>query len=133
MRAALGLHAALFAVLFTALFAVLPAPGVTAPALCGLYGLSVVALLLLPRTPLTQVGAATWIAVAAYAVFFAIFFATAAFALDALHGAHRPKTEVARHLGGLELWIVLCPGLFSLALAAAWRTSRAKHAKRATA
>jgi hypothetical protein len=113
--AALGLHAALFAafVLF------LPAPGVTAAAWAGLYLLSVGVLLVLPHTPLARVDAISWIAVAAWAAFFAIFFATAAFALDALHGAHRPKAEVARHLGGLELWFVLCPGLVALAPARA--------------
>jgi hypothetical protein len=39
--------------------------------------------------------------------------------LDALHGAHRPKVDVAGAVGGLELWFVLCPGLASSALACA--------------
>lgn len=59
-----------------------------------------------------------WLAAALYALYFAAFFAGANFALDALHGAQRPRAEVAAHLGGLELWQFFCPGVFSLAVGA---------------
>ena len=64
------------------------------------------------------VSARTWVAVAFYSAFFAACFAGANFALDALHGAHRPKADMAAFWGGLELWQFLFPGVFSLALGA---------------
>ena len=66
----------------------------------------------------TQWSARRWLAIAFYATFFAAFFAGANFALDALHGAQRQRADIASHLGGLELWQLLCPGLFSFAAGA---------------
>jgi len=36
--------------------------------------------------------------------------------LDVLHGADRPKAEIAQHLGGLEIWFFLCPVYLPLPL-----------------
>jgi hypothetical protein len=73
----------------------------------------------------------SWVRLAIYSVLGAASFAGANFAMDALHGAHRPKAEVASHLGGLELWFVLCPGVFSLALGRlAGRSTRAVRPRR---
>jgi hypothetical protein len=57
-----------------------------------------------------------WGELALYSLLGAVVFAGANFGMDTLHGAHRPKAQVAAHLGGLELWFFLCPGVFSLAL-----------------
>jgi hypothetical protein len=82
-----------------------------------LQGLLAVALVVLRLARTTRHWRAhIWLAIAIYAVFFAAFFAGANFALDALHGAQRLKAEVSVHLGGLDLWQFLCPGVFSLAL-----------------
>jgi hypothetical protein len=58
----------------------------------------------------------TWAALAMYALLGAALFAGANFGMDALHGPNRSRAQVAAHLGGLELWVVLCPGVLSLAL-----------------
>jgi hypothetical protein len=58
----------------------------------------------------------SWAALAVYALLGAALFAGANFGMDALHGANRPTAQVAAHLGGVELWVVLYPGLLSLAL-----------------
>ena len=60
---------------------------------------------------------ALWLSVAFYSMFIAGIFAAAEPALDRLHGAGRAKTQVAQYIGGMELWYVLCPGIFSTALA----------------
>ena len=60
---------------------------------------------------------ATWAAAFFYSLFFAGLFYALNLGLDVLHGAHRPKADVAGHLGGLEIWFALCPGVASFALA----------------
>jgi hypothetical protein len=86
-------------------------------ALHGLLALGLIALNTVPCAP-ARWPARTWLALAFYAVFFAAFFAGANFALDALHGAQRQRVEIAPQVGGLELWQVLCPGVFSFAIGA---------------
>ncbi len=83
-----------------------------------LMAIGLVALLAAPKATAgsTRWRARSWLAIAFYAAFLAAFLAGANFALDALHGAHRQRTGMVPHLGGLALWQVLCPGVFSLAL-----------------
>lgn len=85
-----------------------------------LHAVLAIALVLLHSRPgpTAHWNARTWLVVALYAMFLAAIFAGANFALDALHGIDRPRAEVAAHLGGLELWQALCPGIFSLAVGA---------------
>jgi hypothetical protein len=67
--------------------------------------------------------AGTWLLVAAYAGLLAAVFWAANEGLALLHGAtqvHRANTPAP---GGLELWVVLCPGVVSLALASAARAA----------
>ena len=100
---------------------------VTAVAWAGLYLCSALATVALPRwVPLNAAG---WLAAAGCALLFSAMFWGANFGLDALHGAHRHKADVAQYLGGLELWLALCPGVVSAALGAAvqvWWT-RPRH------
>ena len=85
-----------------------------------LHGVLAMALLLLRVAPgsTARWRAGTWMAVAFYAAFLAAFFAGADFGLDALHGVQGRRAQVGSELGGLALWQLLCPGLFSLALGA---------------
>lgn len=66
---------------------------------------------------------ATWFATAFYAILFAAIFYGANGALDALHGRDRNGPEVARSLGGLQVWFVLFPGIASVSLGCALRNS----------
>lgn len=83
----------------------------------GVLAMALLALRMAPR-PAARWRAGTWMAVAFYAVFLAAFFAGAELGLDALHGVQRRRAQVGSELGGLALWQLLCPGLFSLALGA---------------
>lgn len=85
-----------------------------------LHGVLAMALLWLRVAPWSAARwrAGTWMAVAFYAAFLAAFFAGAELGLDALHGAQRRRVQVGSERGGLALWQLLCPGLFSLALGA---------------
>lgn len=85
-----------------------------------LHGALAVALLVLRMAPWSAARwrAGTWMAVAFYAFFLAAFFAGAELGLDALHGLQRRRAQMGPELGGLALWQLLCPGLFSLALGA---------------
>ena len=65
-----------------------------------------------------------------YAVLLSLCFFGVNVGLDALHGAHRVHPDVARHLGGLELWFVLCPGAASVALALLVQALQASSARR---
>ena len=58
-----------------------------------------------------------WIGLLAWSLYFAAIFWGADQGLDALHGAHNRRGDVKVLLGGLELWMVFFPGLFSVALA----------------
>ena len=51
-------------------------------------------------------------------LFRSAFFAGVDLALDALHGAQRRHADIASDVGGLALWQVLCPGVFSFAAGA---------------
>jgi hypothetical protein len=84
------------------------------------HGVMAMGLLVLRMAPWSEARwrAGTWKAVAFYAAFLAAFFAGADFGLDALHGAQRRRAQMGSELGGLALWQLLCPGLFSLALGA---------------
>ena len=85
-----------------------------------LHGLLAIALLVLRVAPWSAARwrARTWMVVAFYAAFLAAFFAGADFGLDALHGTQRQRAQMESVLGGLALWQLLCPGIFSLALGA---------------
>lgn len=85
-----------------------------------LHGVMAMALLVLRVAPWAAARwrAGTWMAVAFYAAFLAAFFAGADFGLDALHGVQGRRARMGSELGGLALWQLLCPGLFSLALGA---------------
>ena len=109
----LGAQAAFFA----AMVASLPPSGVSPLAWTTLYvGALAVAVLAMRHITLPLKAALGW---GLQSVLLALIFFGANGGLDALHGAHRPKAEVARYLGGLELWFVLCPGAASVALALA--------------
>jgi len=60
-----------------------------------------------------------WLVCAMYSALFALIFYGANEGLDILYGAGRTKPDVASHIGGLELWWILCPGVFSVAVACA--------------
>ena len=85
-----------------------------------LHGVLAMALLVLCVAPWSEARwrTGTWMAVAFYAAFLAAFFAGADLGLDALHGVQRRRAQTGSELGGLALWQLLCPGLFSLALGA---------------
>lgn len=85
-----------------------------------LHGVLAIALWVLRVAPWSAARwrAGTWTAAAFYAVFLAAFFAGADMGLDALHGVQRRRAQVGSELGGLALWQLLCPGLFSLSLGA---------------
>ncbi len=85
-----------------------------------LHGALAMALLVLRVAPWSAARwrARTWVAVAFYAAFLAAFFAGADYGLDALHGVQRRRAQMGSELGGLALWQLLCPGIFSLALGA---------------
>ena len=106
-------------------------PAAVAPwAWVGLYAVVLVATLAALRGPWRSpsvVSAATWLM---YAVLLSLWFFGANVGLDALHGAHRSKADVALHLGGLELWFVLCPGAASVALALLVQALQASSARR---
>ena len=105
------------ALVFAAGVAALQRAGVSAAAWAGLYLCAAVATVTAPCWGPLRAG--LWLALAGYALLFSALFWGANFGLDALHGAHRHKADVAQRLGGLELWFVLCPGVVSVALAAA--------------
>ena len=63
-----------------------------------------------------------WLLFAVNSALVAALFWGANTALDLINAPHRPKVDWATHLGGLELWFVLFPGVFSVAIAA-WARS----------
>jgi len=65
----------------------------------------------------------TWLLVAAYAALLAAMFWAANEGLALLHGVTRAQRADTPAAGGLELWMVLCPGVVSLALASAARAA----------
>jgi hypothetical protein len=119
----MALHVIVALALLSAVFwisvALLGPVGVESSAWCLLYAactaLSVLAVW--RRTPRLEPGG--WLYLAACSALLAVGFFGANVALDALHGADRPKANVADSLGGLQLWFVLFPGLTSSALACA--------------
>lgn len=99
--------------------ALLGAAGVALTAWWALYGVCVLLALVLVRTTPFALSPRSWLYLAGCAVLLAALFFGANAGLDVLHGAGRPKADVAQQLGGLELWCVLCPGLASVAVACA--------------
>lgn len=95
----------------------IPLPGLADTAMLALFATLIVAAGLLWR--LARLTAARWLGVALLAAIGAAYLIGAEGALDTLHGAHRPKADVAGALGGLELWFVLCPGVVSLEIGGA--------------
>ena len=115
MRTALALMAQFAA--FWSLVAVIPPRSVTLAAWTALYAIALVAFLYVDRAARPNWSSRTWLAVVFYSLFFAGIFYGANLGLDVLHGANRPKAEVARYLGGVEIWFFLCPGVSAFALA----------------
>ena len=70
----------------------------------------------------SSAGVRFWLSSAGYSLLLAALFFGANGALDALHGAHRAKAQVAESLGGLELWFVLCPGVLVVCVAGCVRS-----------
>lgn len=121
-------HAAPWAVLASLFAAVLAVPAVhTAAEPQAWAGLGAVAALALAvGARWAPAGSTTaWLQVAFFAALFAVAFFGANLGGDVLHGIHRRRIEVAEYLGGLELWLVLCPGVTSVALAQAVRAALA--------
>jgi hypothetical protein len=73
--------------------------------------------------PAARWGAGRWLAVAFYAAFLSAFFAGADAGLDALQGTRPARAAPWPALGGLALWQLLFPGIFSLAAGGPQRCS----------
>lgn len=71
------------------------------------------------RSANTTTAPLTWLSYAGQSVVLALLFLGADAGRDALFGPDRLKTSVPAWLGGLELRWILCPGVASVALAAA--------------
>lgn len=102
---------------FWSAVALMPGESVAVPAWATLYAIALSAFLVSASVGYPNWSPYQWLAAVFYSVFFAVLFYGANLGLDVLHGANRPKTEVAQHLGGLEIWFFLCPGVFVVALA----------------
>lgn len=105
--------------------AMLGSAGVQTEAWLVLYGLcaSLSLLALWRRTP--SFAPTTWLYLTVCVTLLAAVFLGANVGLDALNGAHRAKPDVAGAIGGLELWLVLFPGVASSTLACAVGTAAA--------
>ena len=57
-----------------------------------------------------------WLLFAVNSALVAALFWGANTALDLINAPQRPKDDWATHLGGLELWFALCPGVVSVAI-----------------
>lgn len=99
--------------------ALLGSAGVGSEAWWALYAVCLLLVMLLVSSTSLALRPGAWLYLAGCAVLLAGLFFGANAGLDVLHGAGRPKADVAQHLGGLALWCVLCPGLASVALACA--------------
>jgi len=102
---------------FWSVVALIPAESVTVPAWATLYAITLCAFLYSASAGYPNWSPYQWLAAVFYSLFFAVLFYSANVGLDVLHGANRPKAEVAQHLGGLEVWFFLCPGVFAFAIA----------------
>lgn len=118
---------------FWIVVAALGRAGVTTGAWAALYTFAVAAFLAVALIQRPAGSVRRWLVLLFYSVFFAALFYFANAGLDVLHGAARPKTEVAPWLGGLEFWFFLCPGVSAFAaaglvralLTARWQQRRA--------
>jgi hypothetical protein len=110
---------ALLSAVFWVLVALLGSVGVEPGAWWALYGACTALSLIAMWRQAPKLAPVEWLYLAACSALLAVGFFGANFALDALHGADRPKANVADSLGGLQLWFVLFPGLTSSALAGA--------------
>jgi hypothetical protein len=99
--------------------ALLGSAGVGPGAWWALYAVCMLLAMLLVKSRSLALRSGAWLYLAGCAVLLAGLFFGANAGLDVLHGASRPKADVAQQLGGLALWCVLCPGLASVALACA--------------
>ncbi len=63
-----------------------------------------------------QMSPGAWLLFAVNSVMLAALFWGANMALDLINGPHRPTVDWAAHLGGLELWFALCPGVLSVGI-----------------
>ncbi len=77
-----------------------------------------------------QMQPGSWLLFALNVVLLAALFWGANTALDLINGPHRPKVDWAAQLGGLELWFVLFPGVWSIAMTGCARSLQAKLTKR---
>lgn len=112
---------------FWSVVALVPTGLVTPLAWAGLHALGAVAFMVsgLARWPAWP--ARSWFALLFYALMFGGMFYGLNIGQDILRGAGRPKAEVARHLGGVDIWFLLCPGVATFGLAGAanaWLSAR---------
>lgn len=101
--------------------ALAPSNGVAGLAWLMLYGACIAGAMAVWRFDLFRLPPGKWLVAAALAGLLAAILWGANIGLDALHGSSRVKVNVASSLGGLELWLVLCPGIVSIALASSLR------------
>jgi len=106
---AVGLGA--FSALYGAGVAALPAAHVHPASWTALFMACLVA-----AVPLWRRWPQAGLSIAGYSLLLAGIFLGANRGLDALNGPDRATLDVARSLGGLELWFVLCPGVSALGL-----------------
>src|SRR5882672_2122281 len=102
---------------FWSAVALIPAQSVAVPAWATLYAIILFAFLYSAFASYPNWSPYQWLAVVFYSLFLAGLFYSLNVGLDVLHGADRPKAEIAQHLGGLEIWFFLCPGVFAFAIA----------------
>jgi hypothetical protein len=116
---------------FWSVVAFVPAGLVTPTAWVGLHAVSVAAFIASRFANRPAWRARRWFALVFYSLMFAGMFYGLNIGQDILRGADRPKAEVAKHLGGVEIWFFLCPGVATFALAGATNalaSSRRRHA-----
>jgi len=115
---------------FWSAVAAIPAGSVTPAAWASLYALAVLAFVCFRFVVDLKWPARKWFIVLFYALFLALVFYGANIGLDVLHGANRRKADVARYLGGLEIWFFLCPGVAAFAVAGLLQAALSRVSKR---
>jgi hypothetical protein len=102
---------------FWLVVAAIPAGSVAPAAWVVLYAVAALAFVHFRFVLNVKWSARKWFIVLFYSLFLAMFFYGANIGLDVLYGANRRKADVARYLGGLEIWFFLCPGVTAFAVA----------------
>lgn len=108
----------------------LPTATVSAVAWTSLFSVCAASCFLLFRRQALGWPPVAWLYLAACCLLLAALFYGANVGLDTLHGASRPKADVAASLSGLELWFVLAPGLASLCLGCSVGCSVSRHSNK---